>query len=452
MSECARDQNSSTSAPPGFSNTNVLVKRRNLIEILQQTIQKCQEEPTFLVEQPKQIDLLVSVAQLTLLSASMTVENRRDFLNNILTIGQNLLSDESGKIVSIETTINPIETQRSTTDNDFSLDDLANEYLQNEPTPPSSTESITIVPITTSVNADADGDLSLDDLANEYLQNDKPKTLSESEEPALAFDNHSKPVLSSSAPVTNILSSLIFPPAASEPIVIKTALESILYSNRLSSSDAADDADCIWKDHSSTLGQIFCTKIEEIPIVVTRRVSSCLLDRTLYERLARLVSRLPKQCVRPNVQQQTIRPNDQNHRSTRPNHDNRRPPPANRTTFQQNSAQMYNRQQLPQNPRPYSNYSNQQTNPNGYFNDRRQQQQQQQQNRYPQPNFAPYPMDQPQPPKNNSNNQQQQKKKPQNNNQTGSNQHYPPQQRGPKKGGGGAGAGAGGKHFISKNQ
>lgn len=304
------------------------------------------------------------------------------------------------------------------------MDDLANEYLQNEPTPSSLT--------------------------------DKPAALNESEEPALAFETHSQTVLSTSAPVTNILSSLIFPPPASEPIEIKAPLESILFSNRLSSSDAADDADCIWKDHSSAFGQMFCTKTEEIPIVANKRISSCLLDRSLYERLARLVSRLPKQYVRNNVQQQNNRPNEQNNR--RGNHDTRRPPPANRLSFQQNSAQIHNRQQAPPNSRQYSNYGNPQSNANGHYIDRRQQQQQQQQNRYPIPNFAPYPMDQQYqpkgPPKNNAYNHnqqqqqqqqhpQQQKKKPQNNNQSGSNQ-YPPQQRGPKKGGGGGN----GKYFL----
>lgn len=352
----------------------------------------------------------------------------------------------------------PIDIKKQTADGDFSLDDLANEYLQNEPTPPSSTEksstptdAITILPTVTLANAD--GDFSLDDLANEYLQNeptlsslnDRPTALSENEEPALAF-------LSTSAPVTNILSSLVFPPPASEPIAIKAPLESILFCNRLSSSDAADDADCIWKDHSSALGQMFCTKTEEIPVILSKRISSCLLDRSLYERLTRLVNLLPKECVRNSGQQQTIRPNEQNHRSTRGNHDGRRPPPANRLSFQQNSAQIHNRQQAPPNMRPsYSNYGNQQSNPNGHYIDRRQPQQQQYyQNRYPQPNFAPYPMDsqyQPKgPPKNNpyNNNQQQQKKKTQNNNNNtnqATSNSYPPQQRGPKKGGGGGGNG-----------
>lgn len=108
MPECPRHTNPSTLAPPGFSNTNVSIKRQNLVELLQQIIDKCQQEPTFLDQQPKQIDLLVSIAQLTLLSTPMTVENRRDFLNNILTVGQDLLSDEdsleieSSKRISIE--------------------------------------------------------------------------------------------------------------------------------------------------------------------------------------------------------------------------------------------------------------------------------------------------------------------------------------------------------------
>lgn len=96
-------------APPGFSDTNVSVKRRNLVELLQQIIDKCQHEPTFLDQQSKHIDLLISVAQLTLVSTPMIAEHRRAFLTNILTVGQDLLSDEdsleieSSKSVSIET-------------------------------------------------------------------------------------------------------------------------------------------------------------------------------------------------------------------------------------------------------------------------------------------------------------------------------------------------------------
>jgi len=223
-------------------------------------------------------------------------------------------------------------------------------------------------------------------------------------------------------------------------MIIKPPIESILFSNRLSSHDAADDADCIWKEESSSFGQMFCTKTDEIQIKATKRISTCVFDRSLYERLTRLINLLPKQCIRNSVQQPFIRHNEQQHRPQRSNNDNRRP--LHRPSFQQNSSQSYSMPRYPpaQNPRPYgnSNYANQQGNPNGYFVDRRSQQQQQ--NRYPTPPYGQYPADQQYqqkgPPKNNSynNGNQQQKKRPPTNNQQGSNQY---QQRGAKKGSGG---------------
>ncbi len=265
------------------------------------------------------------------------------------------------------------------------------------------------------------------------------------------------------------MSALISPAISIEPILIKPPLESILFSNRLSSSDAADDADGIWKEESSPLGQMFCKKIEEIDSTPTKRISTCLLDRALYERLTRLIILLPKQCIRISVPQFAIRQNDQQYRQQRPNNGQRRP--QNRPTFQQNSLQSYQppRYGNPQNPRPPGNYnySYPQGIPNGYFVDRRSQPQNRQPypqapypgDRYPYPQ-APYPGDwhpQPQapypgdqqyqprgPPKNNSynnnnnNNHQQPKKKPQTNNQQASNQ-----QRGTKKGFGGGGGGGG---------
>jgi hypothetical protein len=422
MPACPRDNQHSTlpSPPPGFTDANVVLKREQLIELLKNVIDKYQQETLFVAQQPKQTDLLFSIAQLTLLS---TPNDRREFLNNIVTITQDLLADENNTDIA-------------------SSIDSCSPSNENTVLSPSS-----ILPSNTTTN-DVEGDFSLDDLANEYLQNestpsslnDKQTTPSESDESDLTIDNLSKTHFSSSpsTPITNVLSALVSPAISTEPILIKPQLESILFSNRLSSNDAADDADSIWKEESSPFSQVFCKKIDEIDSTPTKRISTCLLDRSLYERLTRLIILLPKQCIRNSVQQLSIRPNDQPHRPPRSNHDNRRPP--NRPSFQQNSLQSYQTQRYPnpQNPRPYPNfnYSYQQGNPNGHFIDRRSQQQ----NRYP-PTFAPYPGDQQYqprgPPKNNSynNSNQQPKKKPQTNNQQAPNQ----QQRGTKKGSGGGG-------------
>ena len=235
------------------------------------------------------------------------------------------------------------------------MDNLANEYLQNEPTPPSS--------------------------------NDKANSLSESGETDLSTDNLSRNDSSSSpsTPMTNVLSALLSPVPLTESFLVKPSLESILFSNHLSSHAAAADADEIWKERSSPLGQLFCEKRVEINAIPSKRISTCLLDRSLYERLTRLIALLPKQCVQNSVQQITLRPNDQSNRPTRFPNDQRRP--THRPSFQHNSHQMP-RYSNPQNPRPYGNpyYSNQQGNPNGNFTDRRPQQS----NRYPSHPVDPY--------------------------------------------------------------
>lgn len=93
----------------------------------------------------------------------------------------------------------------------------------------------------------------------------------------------------------SVLSSLIVQPIPTDSI-LKSPLELILFSNQLSSHDAAADADAVWTDKSSSLGQMFCEKTVQTETKVKKRVPSCLLDRTLYERLARLIILLPKQC------------------------------------------------------------------------------------------------------------------------------------------------------------
>jgi hypothetical protein len=455
MPACPRDNQYSSLPPPGFNEDILALKRVKLIELLEKVIDKCQREPQFIEQQSKQTDLLVEIAQLTL-----SVDNKREFLNNILTIGQDLLTDENQindltneSLLPLNEGQNPTVTTLLNTDpdGDFSLDDLANEYLQNEPTPVSSNDKST---------TPSEPDLTLDDLSKNYL---------------------SSP---SSTPPSSVLTNLVILPPPNESIIIKPPLESILFSNRLSSNDAADEADCIWKEKSSPFGQIFCTKTNEHQIIPTKRISTCLLDRSLYERLTRLIILLPKQCIRNSVQQFSFRHNGQQpNRPPRPNHHTHRP--SNRPSFTQNALHRFPNSQNPRQ-HPYQNYPNQLGYQEGYFVDPRQQQQpnryapqvnfapypggyhQQQQNRYPSPpnfiqhpadhyqqqqngyppppNFVQHPVDHQQqqkgPQKDNSytgGHQQQKKKPPNNNNQQTSNQY-----RGNKKGSGGGG---GGKSF-----
>jgi hypothetical protein len=97
MPACPRDNQYSTLPPPGFTDANVSLKREHLIDLLKNIIDKCQHEPSFLAQQSKQTDLLISIAQLTLLSTPISPNDRQGFLNNIVTITQDLLSDENNK-------------------------------------------------------------------------------------------------------------------------------------------------------------------------------------------------------------------------------------------------------------------------------------------------------------------------------------------------------------------
>ena len=441
MPACPRDNQYSSLPPPGFTDDSLALKRVQLIELLEKVIDKCQREPQFVEQQPKQTDLLVSIAQFTLLSTPISPNDKRDFLNNIVTIAQDLLIDEN-QVNNDEITLSTNSSKR------FLLSKLLIFILSiiylDSPSNEDKDAALIILPSNTP-NNDVDGDFSLNDLANEYLQNEPTPASSNDEkltprsefgDPDLTPDDRTK-----NSPSTNVLLKLLFTSVSTKP-----QLESILFTNRLSSHDAADNADCIWKDESSSFGQMFCTRTNEIQITPTKRISTCLLDYSLYERLTRLVNLLPKQCIRNSVQQLSIRPNGpQQQRSQRPNNNNNQRP-SHRPSFQQNSSQAYHMQRFPpsQNPRQYMNpnYSNQQGNMDGYFVDRRSQQQQQ--NRYPPPlsTFNPqsgdYQNQQKGPPKNNSygGGYQPQKKKQPTNNQQASNQ------RGTKKG---SGNGSGGK-------
>jgi hypothetical protein len=90
MPACPRDNQNSTLPPPGFTDVNVKLKREQLIELLKNIIDKCQQETLFVAQQPKQTDLLISIAQLTLLP---TTNDRQEFLTNIVTISQDLLAN-----------------------------------------------------------------------------------------------------------------------------------------------------------------------------------------------------------------------------------------------------------------------------------------------------------------------------------------------------------------------
>ncbi|CAF5018215.1 unnamed protein product, partial [Rotaria socialis] len=132
-----------------------------------------------------------------------------------------------------------------------------------------------LVHTSNAINSDnGDGEFSLSDLASEYLQdepspstsNEKSITPTESEESgSLVVDLSSHSLSSSPASPSSpsTLAKIVLPSPSNEPLLIKPLLESILFTSRLSSQDAADEAHCIWKEESSPLGQLLCTKTIE---------------------------------------------------------------------------------------------------------------------------------------------------------------------------------------------
>ncbi|CAF3322356.1 unnamed protein product [Rotaria socialis] len=365
--------------PPAFTDDNLAMKHAQLNDLLKKLIDKYQFDSETPEQQTRQTDLLVAVAQFIL-----SPHDKRDFLSNVVTIGQDLLTNEYSMNRSEEIPLTMNSNHQTNQDKDETI----------------------LVPTSNAINSDnGDGEFSLSDLASEYLQdepspstsNEKSITPTESEESgSLVVDLSSHSLSSSPASPSSpsTLAKIVLPSPSNEPLLIKPPLESILFTSRLSSQDAADEAHCIWKEESSPLGQLLCTKTIETQTQITKRVSTCLFDRNLYERLTHLIRLLPKQCIRSNVQQFSIRQNSQQqqqqHKPHRSNNDNRRP--SHRATFQQNLSQVNSPiQGFPgaQNSRQYvnANYSNQQGNPGGYFVDRRQPQQQQH-NRYPPPPAA----------------------------------------------------------------
>ena len=140
-------------------------------------------------------------------------------------------------------------------------------------------------------SSNENSDLSLNDLAQEYLQDKR------SSSPTTITSENQLQQNTIEIPVTRI---------DVRAAMISSPLDTILFSNQLSSQNAADGADCIWKEESSSLGQIFCKKIPSHVPIATKRIPSCLFDRTLYERLSRLIELLPKYHVPIPIQRRNL--------------------------------------------------------------------------------------------------------------------------------------------------
>lgn len=111
----------------------------------------------------------------------------------------------------------------------------------------------------------------------------------QSKERAYTVGNSIHALSSETSISTNTVSSFV-----SNPSSIKISLESVLFPERLSFNAVTHSMKSIGKESCSPLGEILCEKTPNITTVVTQQVSTCLFDRSLYERLTRLVALLLK--------------------------------------------------------------------------------------------------------------------------------------------------------------
>jgi hypothetical protein len=133
-----------------------------------------------------------------------------------------------------------------------------------------------------------DGEFSLSDLVNEYLLDGPSSTSINEKLTSLSITNLNKSkgtdhTAENSIHLSSPVTSTILP-FVTNTSTLKTPLESILFPNQLASNNAGD-ADSIWKETSSLFGQMLCTKIPELRTIATKQISTCLFNRSLYERL-----------------------------------------------------------------------------------------------------------------------------------------------------------------------
>lgn len=96
------DDQHSSETPPGCTNDSLTLKCVKLNDLLKKLTDKYQCDVQIVEQQSKETDLLIAVAQFIL-----TKDDKRDFLSNVVTIGQNLLTDEyqTNNIEEISVTI-----------------------------------------------------------------------------------------------------------------------------------------------------------------------------------------------------------------------------------------------------------------------------------------------------------------------------------------------------------
>lgn len=94
MPACPRADEYSALPPPGFTGNNCISKSAQLIELLEKVIEKYRCEPYTVEQRAKQTDLLLSIAQYTILAGPISNDDRRRFLQQIVSIGGDLLTED----------------------------------------------------------------------------------------------------------------------------------------------------------------------------------------------------------------------------------------------------------------------------------------------------------------------------------------------------------------------
>ena len=101
MPACPRGEEYS---PPGFTGDNCLSKSTQLMALLETVVEKYRREPRLVEQRAKQTDLLLAIAQYTILAEPISNEDRRAFLRQIVSTGGDLLMEDQPSSDSSERT------------------------------------------------------------------------------------------------------------------------------------------------------------------------------------------------------------------------------------------------------------------------------------------------------------------------------------------------------------
>jgi hypothetical protein len=101
MPACPRDSQYSSVPPPGFTGDRSTSKNTQLVELLEKVTDKYRRESHAVEQQSKQTSLLIAIMQYTLLADQISNHDRENFLQNMITIANDLLADDHQNIQTI---------------------------------------------------------------------------------------------------------------------------------------------------------------------------------------------------------------------------------------------------------------------------------------------------------------------------------------------------------------